>query len=61
VREIPEVLKNVCVVIDKFCVLLRDFSSLRIVLSTLIINGVCFSQSHKIYDFCNLEGFIPVR
>jgi len=43
-REIPEGLKNVCVVIDKLHVLLTDFSSLRILFSTVIINGVCFSQ-----------------
>jgi len=43
-REIPEGFKFFCVVFDKLCVLLRDFSSLRIVLSTVTINGVCFSQ-----------------
>jgi len=43
-RETFEGLKVVCSVIENLCVLLRDFSSLRIVLSTVIINGACFSQ-----------------
>jgi len=43
-REVPEGLKNVCVVIDELRLLLTDFSSLRILFSTVIINGVCLSQ-----------------
>jgi len=40
-REKPEGLKNVCVVVDKLRVLLTD---LRILFPTVIINVVCVSQ-----------------